>query len=433
MGREVALKVLHGELARRPERRRAVSPRSGRARAACAIRTRSRCTTSAQSADGTRYIVMELLRGESLHELFHAQGRAAVAARRRDRARRVQLAARGARARHRSSRSQAGEHPPRAARARARLREGPRLRHREDARRRATLAAPSSRSPVSSIGTFDYMSPEQLLGGSCTGRSDVFALGVVIVRDDRGPASVRRDAKGPASMLMALLGTEPAPLVDRRRRRSARARSVIVMRALAHDPERTPRHQRPRRHARAHPRRGSRPRARHHGRSSRCEHAGVSRSTSRANDREANDRDADRGMVSRRRRGHVDRPASTPRHADLASDAHRDAGADADAAARRAAGSRGARAVANAGLAGSAQDATGAERRRRAHEARRLERESRADRTSREADCRRYRRRTRNPCGARRCAARRRWGVRAMRHPRASRPRAARRRSLRAA
>src|SRR5262245_47202359 len=73
MHREVALKVLHREHAKDPS----VVERFRREAGALA-RLRDPHTVTmydvGETADGTRYIVMELLRGVSLHEVFHASG-----------------------------------------------------------------------------------------------------------------------------------------------------------------------------------------------------------------------------------------------------------------------------------------------------------------------------------------------------------------------
>jgi len=64
------------------------------------------------------------------------------------------------------------------------------------------------------IGTFDYMSPEQLVGGELTPASDLYTLGVVMYEMIAG---VRPYAEvgGPASMLGAVLTRKPAPLGSR--------------------------------------------------------------------------------------------------------------------------------------------------------------------------------------------------------------------------
>ncbi|MEO6771773.1 MAG: serine/threonine-protein kinase [Kofleriaceae bacterium] len=61
------------------------------------------------------------------------------------------------------------------------------------------------------IGTFDYMPPEQMVGGECTGQSDLFTLGLVMYEMIAGerPFGEHQSA---AAMLAALLSTIPRPL-----------------------------------------------------------------------------------------------------------------------------------------------------------------------------------------------------------------------------
>jgi serine/threonine-protein kinase len=60
------------------------------------------------------------------------------------------------------------------------------------------------------IGTFDYMPPEQMVGGECTGQSDVFTLGVVMYEVIVGERPFG-DPPTAASMLAALLSKTPIP------------------------------------------------------------------------------------------------------------------------------------------------------------------------------------------------------------------------------
>jgi len=61
------------------------------------------------------------------------------------------------------------------------------------------------------IGTFDYMGPEQMVGGECTGQSDLFTLGIVMYEMITGerPFGEHQSA---AAMLAALLQKTPKPL-----------------------------------------------------------------------------------------------------------------------------------------------------------------------------------------------------------------------------
>ena len=61
------------------------------------------------------------------------------------------------------------------------------------------------------IGTFDYMPPEQMVGGECTGQSDIFTLGIVMYEMIGGMRPFG-NALTAASMLAMLLTKIPEPL-----------------------------------------------------------------------------------------------------------------------------------------------------------------------------------------------------------------------------
>jgi serine/threonine protein kinase len=60
------------------------------------------------------------------------------------------------------------------------------------------------------LGTLEYMSPEQLMGKQLDGRSDVYALGVVAYEMTTGRLPFP-DAKGPAGLITAQLKQTPQP------------------------------------------------------------------------------------------------------------------------------------------------------------------------------------------------------------------------------
>src|SRR5690606_22340933 len=168
MGREVALKVLHRELGNDPS----VVERFRREAGALA-RLRDPHTITmydvGESPDGTRYIVMELLRGESLHALFLARGRLPW--------QRVVRIARGVCSSLREAHAigivhrdlkPANIHLEQHALERDFVKVldfgiAKQIDTREP-NRDLTLAGQL-------VGTFDYMPPEQMVGGMCTGKS----------------------------------------------------------------------------------------------------------------------------------------------------------------------------------------------------------------------------------------------------------------------
>ena len=78
----------------------------------------------------------------------------------------------------------------------------------------ATLTAVSQPSPVTAegtvVGTFQYMSPEQIEGKELDGRSDIFSLGAVLYEMLTGQCAFQ--GKSQLSVASAILEKEPAPI-----------------------------------------------------------------------------------------------------------------------------------------------------------------------------------------------------------------------------
>ena len=81
---------------------------------------------------------------------------------------------------------------------------------RSDSGEATALSAQSSTATGLIVGTAGYLSPEQLRGGPADGRSDVFALGVVLYEMVTGVNPFRRD--NAADTFSAILRDEPSPL-----------------------------------------------------------------------------------------------------------------------------------------------------------------------------------------------------------------------------
>lgn len=210
-GHEFALKVLHANLTHDP-RVVARFRREGEA----LTRLRDPHTITAyelgEAPGGTLYIVMELLHGETLYERIRAGGPLAW--------RRAMVIARAVC----SSLSEAHAHG---------------IIHRDlkptniHLERRgnyldfvkvldfgiAKLLQDSDidRSELTQagqmIGTLDYMSPEQMVGGQCTATSDVYTLGIVMYEMIAGRKPFD-DANSAAAALAAVLTTTPPRLSD---------------------------------------------------------------------------------------------------------------------------------------------------------------------------------------------------------------------------
>src|SRR6516164_6882876 len=78
----------------------------------------------------------------------------------------------------------------------------------------ATLTAATQQSPVTAegavVGTFQYMSPEQIEGKELDGRSDIFSLGAVLYEMLTGQKAFQ--GKSQLSVASAILEKEPTPI-----------------------------------------------------------------------------------------------------------------------------------------------------------------------------------------------------------------------------
>ena len=101
-----------------------------------------------------------------------------------------------------------------------------------------TLSSPIAHSPLTEkgtvIGTFQYMSPEQLQGKEVDGRSDIFSLGAVLYEMVTGKRAF--DGKSQLSVAAAILEDEPAPIGSVKPMTSAALDHAIVC-CLAKSPE----------------------------------------------------------------------------------------------------------------------------------------------------------------------------------------------------
>ena len=204
-GVDVAVKLLHPQLTSDP----AVVERFKREGKALA-RLRDPHTVSAyalgQTRDGLLYIVMELLEGQTLHDRFHELGpmpwRAMVRIARQvcdalAEAHRLGIVHRDLK----PANIHLGEHD--AVKVLdfgiAKIIDG-------------GVFEPSELTHAGQmIGTFDYMPPEQMVGGECTGQSDIFTLGVLMYEMITGERPFGMPPTA-ASMLAALLHKTPRPM-----------------------------------------------------------------------------------------------------------------------------------------------------------------------------------------------------------------------------
>ena len=209
-GRKVALKLLHPEMTK-DENLVARFRREGMV--LCNLRDAHTITTYDfdQTPDGTLYIAMELLEGKSLHQLFHDQ---APLEWRRVFKILIEMCSSLAEAHaqgivHRDLKPENVylEKRPGNAEFVKILDFGIAKVMRGDA---IDPQSPQLTATGQTLGTLEYMSPEQLMGKQLDGRSDVYALGVVAYEMITGRLPFP-DAKGPAGLITAQLKQTPVP------------------------------------------------------------------------------------------------------------------------------------------------------------------------------------------------------------------------------
>ncbi|MEO8843876.1 MAG: serine/threonine-protein kinase [Kofleriaceae bacterium] len=206
--RDVAVKLMHAALAAD----HSVAARFRREVEALASLTSPHTVAAldaGEAPDGTPYLVMELLTGESVYSRYKAKGRMPWE--------RVVAIARGVCDSLAEAHSLGIVH-------RDLKPENIHLEHRGDDPEfvkvldfgiakvnNSTIADNAELTHVGQmVGTYSYMSPEQMTG-TCTPESDVFTLGIVMYELIAGKRPYG-EAKGPASQLAAVLGDAP-PLV----------------------------------------------------------------------------------------------------------------------------------------------------------------------------------------------------------------------------
>jgi serine/threonine-protein kinase len=210
-GRKVALKLLHPEMTRDQN---VVERFRREGQVLCSLRDAHTITTYDfdQTADGTLFIAMELLEGRSLHEVFH---REAPIEWRRMLKIVVEICSSLAEAHalgivHRDLKPENIylERRPGNPEFVKILDFGIAKVVRGDS---AAQQAPQLTATGQTLGTLEYMSPEQLMGKQLDGRSDIYALGVVAYELITGRLPFP-EAIGPAALITAQLKKTPPSL-----------------------------------------------------------------------------------------------------------------------------------------------------------------------------------------------------------------------------
>jgi tRNA A-37 threonylcarbamoyl transferase component Bud32 len=207
-GRQVALKLLHPEMTQ-DDNLVARFRREGLVM--CNLRDAHTVTTYdfAQTAEGTLFIAMELLEGKSLHDIFYSQAPL-------DWRRMFKIVTQMC--------SSLGEAHSQGIVHRDLKPENIYLESRSGdpefvkildfgiakVMRGDGSQAPQLTATGQTLGTLEYMSPEQLMGKELDGRSDVYTVGVLCYEMITGRLPFP-DAKGPAALITAQLREVPPP------------------------------------------------------------------------------------------------------------------------------------------------------------------------------------------------------------------------------
>jgi serine/threonine-protein kinase len=210
-GRKVALKLLHPEMTR-DENLVARFRREGLV--LCNLRDPHTITTYDFDAtpDGTLYIAMELLEGKSLHQVFHNEAPIAWARVLKivsqmcsslGEAHKQNIVHRDLKPENIYLEDRGGD--PEFVKI---LDFGIAKVMRGD--NSVDPQAPQLTATGQTLGTLEYMSPEQLMGKQLDGRSDVYALGVLMYELLTGRLPFP-EAKGPAALITAQLKQTPKP------------------------------------------------------------------------------------------------------------------------------------------------------------------------------------------------------------------------------
>ena len=209
-GRKVALKLLHPEMTKDEN---LVARFRQEGMVLCNLRDAHTITTYDfdQTPDGTLYIAMELLEGKSLHQIFHEQApldwKRVFKILTEMCSSLAEAHAQGIIHRDLKPENVYLENRPGNPEFVKILDFGIAKVMRGDS---IDPHTPQLTATGQTLGTLEYMSPEQLMGKQLDGRSDVYALGVVAYEMITGRLPFP-DAKGPAGLITAQLKQTPQP------------------------------------------------------------------------------------------------------------------------------------------------------------------------------------------------------------------------------